>query len=68
MYELTEKQAFEAMTRFLNQYYARAGDDLVTLMADIEIEADGGTLDPAAWDDWMQCVRAVAGETPPDAG
>jgi hypothetical protein len=34
-----------------------------TLLADITIEADGGTLDPAAWDDWMRCVRAVKGKS-----
>jgi hypothetical protein len=30
-----------------------------TLLADIAIEVDGGTLDPAAWDDWIACVREV---------
>jgi hypothetical protein len=57
--KLSEREAFEAMTRFLNEYYARAGDDLVTLLADLGIERDGDTLDPAAWNDWLRCVRAV---------
>jgi hypothetical protein len=30
-----------------------------TLLADITVESDGGTLDPAAWDDWQRCVRSV---------
>ncbi|HEX4345398.1 MAG TPA: hypothetical protein VHZ31_07545 [Solirubrobacteraceae bacterium] len=64
MIELSEREAFEAMTRFLTEYYERAGDDLVTLLADIEIESDGGTLDPAAWDDWQRCVRAVKSGNP----
>ena len=64
MHELTEQEAFTAMTRFLTQYYDRAGNDMETLLADITIEADGGTLDPAAWDDWMRCVRDVKGEMP----
>jgi hypothetical protein len=59
MYELSEKEAFEALTRFLNQFYKRAGNDMETLLADITIEPDGGTLDPAAWDDWVACVREV---------
>jgi hypothetical protein len=45
----------------------RAGDDLVTLLADITIESDGDTLDPAAWDDWVRCVGKVkvrAGDKP----
>jgi hypothetical protein len=29
------------------------------LLADLTIEADGSTLDPAAWDDWVRCVREV---------
>jgi len=61
MPQLSERETFEALTPFLNQYYERAGDDLVTLMADITIESDGGTLDPAAWDDWIRCVREVEG-------
>lgn len=60
MTDLSEREAFQAMTLFLKQYYERAGDDLITLLADIEIEPDGGTLDPAAWNDWLQAVRTVA--------
>jgi hypothetical protein len=59
VYALSEHEAFRAMTLFLTQYHARAGDDLVTLLADIGIEANGQTLDPAAWDGWMRCVDAV---------
>jgi hypothetical protein len=62
VYELSETEAFQAMRLFLAQFYRRAGDDLATLMADVSIEADGGPLDPAAWEDWMACVRAVKGE------
>ena len=61
-YSLTEQEAFLALDLVLSQYYATAGDDLRTLMADISLEVDGGTLDPAAWDDWLECVRAVKGE------
>jgi hypothetical protein len=63
MYSLSEEEAFKAMTLFLDQFYGRAGDDLVTLMADVSLEKDGSTLDPAAWDDWMDCVRAVKGDS-----
>ena len=63
MYELSEREAFETMTRFLTAFYEEAGNDMETLLADITIEADGGTLDPAAWDNWMRCVRRVKGES-----
>ena len=56
---LSEREAFRAMTLFLTEYYDRAGDGLVTLLADITIESDGDPLDPAAWDDWIRCVREV---------
>jgi hypothetical protein len=62
MFQLTEQQAFSAMTRFLEQFYARAGNDMETLLADITIESDGDTLDPAAWVDWMTAVRETVGE------
>ncbi len=56
-FRLDEHQAFRAMSLFLDQFAERAGDDLLTLLGDITIESDGGTTDPAAWDDWMRCVE-----------
>jgi hypothetical protein len=38
-----------------------------TLLADISLASDGETLDPAAWDDWMRCVRQVKGDAEPRA-
>ena len=63
-YTLTEHEAFLAMSLFIAQFASTAGDDLATLAADIEIEADGETLDPAAWHDWIECIRAVKGDPP----
>jgi hypothetical protein len=56
-YVLSESEAFRAMSRFLWQFANRAGDDLLTLLGDIHMEADGEPTDPAAWDDWLECVR-----------
>jgi hypothetical protein len=65
-YTLTEQEAFLAMELFINQFASTMPpvDDaaFVTLMADIQVEADGITTDPAAWGDWLACVRAVKGE------
>jgi hypothetical protein len=30
-----------------------------TLIADLTIQKDGGPLDPAAWADWLECIRNV---------
>lgn len=62
---LTNQQAFQAMSEFLWQYARRAGDDLITLLGDIELEADGGPTDPAAWNDWLACVQHVKAGLPP---
>ena len=62
---LTEQQAFQAMAEFLWQYARRAGDDLITLLGDIELEPDGRPTDPAAWHDWMECVAHVRAGLPP---
>ncbi len=56
---LTDREAFIAMRLFLEQFYARAGNDMETLIADITIESDGEPLDPAAWSDWLSCVRTA---------
>lgn len=62
MNKLSELEAFKAMALFLNQFYERAGDDLETLTSDITIQPDGSTSDPAAWGDWITCVRKVMTE------
>jgi hypothetical protein len=59
-YELDEHEAFAAMTQFLREFADRTnGGHFPTLLSDIEIEDDGVTSDPAAWDDWIRCVVAV---------
>lgn len=62
---LTSRQAFLAMTDFIWEFAQRAGDDLMTLIGDTGIEADGGPTDPAAWDDWLSSVAKIrAGKAP----
>jgi hypothetical protein len=57
---LTDREAFDAMAMFLNQYADRAGDDLITLLGDVEImPSDDMPTDPAAWSDWQACVTAI---------
>jgi len=57
--QLTERLAFLAMVQFLRQYAERAGDDLITLLGDVESMGDGQPTDPAAWSDWLACVEEV---------
>jgi len=62
---LTDAQAFQAMSDFLWQFARRAGDDLITLLGDIEPLADGRPTDAAAWDDWLESVRRIRAGLPP---
>jgi hypothetical protein len=56
---ISEREAFIALRLFLEQFYARAGNDMETLIADVTLEADGEPLDPAAWGDWLRCIAAA---------
>lgn len=58
--ELTTKQAFEAMVLFLEEFYNRTqSDDVGALLGQLILLKDGSTADPAAWDDWVECVEKV---------
>jgi hypothetical protein len=60
MDKLTERQAFEAMVMFLEQFYERTdSDDIGGLLSDLMMATDGQTADPAAWQDWLSCIRQV---------
>ena len=62
---LTPQQAFLAMSDFIWRFGQRAGDDLLTLIGDTALEADGKPTDPAAWEDWLASVEQIrAGRSP----
>lgn len=56
MFELNEREAFIAMSLFLERYYQTTGGQLAVLLADIYVGPDEITGDPAAWADWLSCV------------
>lgn len=65
---LTEHEAFLVMTDFLWQFTRRAGEDLVSLLVCIELDAQGRSADPQAWDDWLDCVKHFSSGLPPRYG
>lgn len=69
MTQLTNEHAFKAMVTFLEGYYERTkSDDIGSLLGDLILLDDGRTADPAAWHDWLECVRssmAKGGGLPP---
>ena len=62
---LTPREAFLAMTDYIWRYAQSAGDDLITLLGDTTLEADGEPTDPAAWTDWLTSVNRIRGGLPP---
>ena len=56
---LTPREAFLAMSDFIWRYGQAAGEDLITLIGDTALEADGQPTDPAAWDDWIASVGRI---------
>ena len=57
---MTQQQAFKAMILFLEHHFNRTqSDDIAALLGDLQLLDDGLTADPAAWQEWMQCVEAV---------
>ena len=66
---LTIEQAFRAMHHFVEAYWERGGkrgDELTLFLSYSETRWEPtddnrlGTGDPAAWNDWLDAVRAVA--------
>ncbi|MDR3550961.1 MAG: hypothetical protein P4L31_06115 [Candidatus Babeliales bacterium] len=59
--KLTKLQAFSAMRKFLEIYYEQTthSDDVGTLLSGMNFLSDGGTVDPAAWENWTKCVNDI---------
>lgn len=59
--ELTAGDAFLALGMFLSAYYERTSGQgaLATVCADVQLEEDDVSVDPAAMSDWIECVSAV---------
>jgi hypothetical protein len=59
---ITTLQAFNALIIFLENYNEKHfSDDLCDLLSgtSMDIWADGGTADPAYWDEWVEVIKKV---------
>lgn len=57
---LTYLEAFKVMSCFLEEYYNRTlSEDIGALLGEIQILEDGKTADPAAWQDWINCIQTI---------
>ncbi len=54
-------EAYKSMSLFLDNYYKHTkSDDVGSLLGGIQFSDDNSTMDPAAWDDWVNCVMKVS--------
>lgn len=62
--DLTAGDAFLALGMFLLAYHERTSGQgaLATICADVQLEEDGMSVDPAAMADWVGCIRTVLKE------
>jgi hypothetical protein len=57
MDNLSVAEAFKAMQLFLERYFEETkSDDVGSLLGDLQLDEDGKSFDPAAWDEWLDCV------------
>ena len=55
--KISTREAFDAMRLFLEEFYNRTdSDDVGSLLGGIQFCDDNTTMDPAAWDDWLNCI------------
>ena len=63
--DLSAREAFLVMSNFIWEYAQRAGDDLITLLGDTDLEANGQPTDLAAWEDWLESIKRIKSGLPP---
>ena len=57
---LSLQEAYEAMFRFLEDYYSLSNaEDVSCLLSIMQILEDNSTADPAIWKDWLDSVKKI---------
>jgi len=58
MKQLSEQEAYAAMFAFLeHRYKLTQSDDLGALLGSMSLLPNGGTADPAIWQDWCNAIK-----------
>jgi len=61
--QLDIRTAYAAMYEFLIGYYERTkSDDVGALLGSMSLLEDGGTADPAIWQDWLESIEKAKGQ------
>ena len=57
MRNLSVHEAYAAMFAFLeNRYRLTESDEIGALLGSMSLLPDGGTADPALWEDWLKAI------------
>ena len=56
---LTVRQAYESMILYLERFHYPRFDQVGVIIGELKFQEDGVPGDPAAWDDWQECVQQV---------
>ena len=67
---MTQKQAYISAYFFLESYWAETkSEDLVHLLSSMNpfLWADGGSADPAIYEEWLKCSKKIAVDEPLNA-
>lgn len=61
---LTIEESYKTMYKFIEGYYYRLNkpDLLAMLLGGFRLRDNGYTVDPAAWEDWLDAVETVLNE------
>jgi len=58
--KLTLLEAYSAMYKFLeNEYEMTGSNDIGGMLGGMSMLDDGGTADPAAWEEWLKSVEKI---------
>jgi len=56
--KITQLQAYNSMYKLLEDYYKKTkNEDIMSLLPGMVFLADGGTADPAVWEDWLKAIE-----------
>lgn len=67
---LTIEESYMTMYKFIEGYYYRLNnpDLLAMLLGGFRLRENGSTVDPAAWEDWLEAIEAVLREADGEKG
>jgi hypothetical protein len=57
--QVTLRESYQIMVKFLEQYVSRGDTSVIDLFTFVTLHPDGGSLDPAMLDDYIKSVGEI---------